>query len=64
MCTVSVELVVVEDHELESPWVAARGDDGRRVLLVRRSCPPAEVGEGYAAVLRQCPVRMALYAVA
>lgn len=58
MCNQQVQVKVVPDHLLPALWVAARGSDGRRVLLVRESCPPGDVGRAYAAALRLCPVRM------
>ena len=62
MCQMQVQVVEVEDSELDAPWAAGRTTDGERVVFVRRSATPAQAIEGYAAALRQCPIRMALEA--
>lgn len=60
MCNQQVQVKVVSDAELPALWVAARGSNAERILLVRESCGPAEAAEGYAATLKMCPVRMLL----
>lgn len=60
VCTVSVKLEVVEDHELPVPWVACRREDGGRLLIVRESATPKQVARGYQYALFSCPVRIAL----
>lgn len=60
MCKTKVQVITVGDDELDAPWMAALGDHGERVLVVRVSTAPAEVCAGYAAALEQCPVRIEL----
>lgn len=60
----SVEVRVVGVEQLGATWAVAIGSDGRRILFVRTTAHPREVAVGYAAALRQCPVRIALEAIA
>lgn len=59
MCRMQVRVIEVDDDKLAAPWCASIGDNGERVLFVRRTARPAEVAEGYSAALRQCAVRRA-----
>ena len=64
MCTLNVEVVVVEPERLGTLWATAVNAKGRRVLFVRSDCPPAEVAAGMRASQTNCPIRKAFQLVA